>query len=162
MEALGRMQVPFHADAFGGLGTVRGLLSFDGRQLRMSWESADALLGVIKSGPQQLDIPLTALEHIRCGLGWFWLNPFLSLGFNDFALSTRVPGAEGADARLRVRFRDRVALRKLVEAVGYLRSQLLHEALSVGLRQELPPPQPQIQPQTAVPESPPPLPRQLE
>lgn len=168
-----RMQLPVHADAYGGFGDIRGLLSFDGRQLRLAWQTSDSVFGVLKSGPQEIDLPLVAIERVSSGLGWFWSLPYLELEFNDFALAARMPGANSHTARLRVRFRDRRALRRLVDAVNHARAQGTHAALSAELEAgisaiapELPPPQPLAPVQSATePQSatlPPVKPRQTE
>lgn len=168
-----RMQVPVHAEAYGGFGDIRGLISFDGRELQLAWQTSDSVFGVLKSGPQAIELPLSAIERVSSGLGWFWSMPYLELEFNDFALAARMPGANSHTARLRVRFRDRRALRRLVDAVNHTRAQGTHAALSAELADgikaiapELPPPQPYspvpsaTEPQSAAPA--PVKPRQTE
>jgi len=66
-----RSALPVHAEAYEGFGEVQGMLSFDGNQLRLSFQTADALLGVLKSKPSELLLPLEQLEQLSFGLGWF-------------------------------------------------------------------------------------------
>lgn len=155
-----RLQVPVHADAYGGFGDMHGLLSFDGRQLKLAFQNQDAFFGVLKSEARELLLPLSAIERIATRAGWFWLSPSVELDFNDFALAARMPGSRGHSARLKVRFRDRKPLRRLVDAVQHAQAQDVHAALSAELHAEIsaiapemPPPQPepparQVQPAT--------------
>jgi hypothetical protein len=143
-------QVPVRCEAYGGFGETHGVLRFDGRSLRLDWQTKDSVFGVVKSGAQQLEVPLSALDRLRCGAGFCWLSPWLEIVLNDFALATRLPGhSEGPAVRLRVRFADRKALRRLVDAVNHAAARQVHAALDAELgpqlsdiAPELPPPQP--------------------
>lgn len=158
-------QVPFRCDAFAGFGETHGVLRFDGRSLRLDWQTKDAVFGVVKSGAQQLELPLSALDKLRCGAGFCWLAPWLEIALNDFALATRLPGhQEGPSVRLRVRFADRKLLRRFVDAVNHATARQVHAALDAELgpqiadiAPELPPPLPQH----ALSESPPPVRQRL-
>ena len=127
------LRLPVRAEAYEGLADVRGMLVFDGRQLRFDFQTSDALFGVLKSDLRQLVVPLAAVEKVRAGRGWFWLNPYIELELNDFALLNMVPGAHAGSWRLRVRFADRRALRRFVDAVAFARAGQLHESLDHSL-----------------------------
>jgi hypothetical protein len=131
------MRLAVFADAFEGLGDVRGILLFDGRQLRLDFQTSDALFGLLKSDAKQLLVPLHAVEKVRCGLGWFWLHPYIELELNDFALLSKLPGSHKGSWRLRVKFADRHALRRFADAVAFARSGQLHEALERSLPEHL-------------------------
>jgi len=154
------MRLLVRAEAFQGLADVQGMLLFDGSCLRLEFQTADALFGVLRSAPKQVEIPLASIEAVRCGLGWFWLMPYIEIELNDFTLLSKVPGAQDGQWRLRVRWRDRQAVKRFASALAFARSDELHHRLNVGLEAqpgvaampELPPlPQPQRAP-----------PRQLE
>jgi len=51
--------VPFHFDAYGGFGTLRGLARLDEQGLELQFNTSDALFGVLKTGGAQ-----------PCACGW--------------------------------------------------------------------------------------------
>lgn len=124
-----RSALPVHAEAYEGFGEVQGMLSFDGTQLRLSFQTADALLGVLKSKPCELLLPLEQLEQLDFGLGWFWLMPWVELELNDFQTLSQLPAARHGRVRLRVRFADRHRARRFVEELRHARAAHLHARL---------------------------------
>jgi hypothetical protein len=143
------MRLSVRAEAFQGLADVQGMLLFDGTSLRLEFQTSDALFGVLRSAPKQVEIPLACIEAVRSGLGWFWLMPYIAIELNDFTLLSRVPGAQDGQWRLRVRWSDRQALKRFASALAFARSGDLHQRLNVGIESgpvatavEPPPPQP--------------------
>lgn len=134
-----QLRLVVRAEAYEGLGDVRGQLLFDGTDLRFDFQAADALFGLIKSGSRQVQVPLTAIESVRSGLGWFWLMPYIEIELNDVALLNQVPGTHEGSWRLRVRFADRRALKRFADAVAFARSTRLHQDLSDSLPVSAPP-----------------------
>jgi hypothetical protein len=134
-----QLRLVVHAEAYQGLGDVRGQLLFDGVDLRFDFQAADALFGLIKSGSRQVQVPLTAIESVRSGLGWFWLMPYIEIELNDMALLNQVPGTHEGGWRLRVRFADRRALKRFADAVSFARSGHLHQRMSDSLPSAPPP-----------------------
>lgn len=124
-----RSALPVHAEAYEGFGEVQGMLSFDGSQLRLSFQTADALFGVLKSKPSELLLPLEQLEQIGFGSGWFWLMPWVELELNDFQTLAQLPSARHGRVRLRVRFADRHRARRFVEELRHARAAQLHARL---------------------------------
>lgn len=124
-----RSALPVHAEAYEGFGEVQGMLSFDGNQLRLSFQTADALLGVLKSKPSELLLPLEQLEQLSFGLGWFWLMPWVELELNDFQTLSQLPAARHGRVRLRVQFADRHRARRFVEELRHARAAHLHARL---------------------------------
>lgn len=124
-----RSALPVHAEAYEGFGEVQGMLSFDGTQLRLSFQTADALLGVLKSKPCELLLPLEQLEQVGFGQGWFWLMPWVELELNDFQTLSQLPAARHGRVRLRVRFADRHRARRFVEELRHARAAHLHARL---------------------------------
>jgi hypothetical protein len=132
------LRLVVRAEAYQGLGEVRGQLLFDGTELRFDFQAEDALFGLIRSGSRQICVPLSAIESVRRGLGWFWLAPYIEIALNDFALLSQVPGSHQGSWRLRVRFADRHLLKRFADAVAFARAGRLHEALNNSL-DSLPP-----------------------
>ena len=135
-----QLRLVVRAEAYQGLGDVRGQLLFDGVDLRFDFQAADALFGLIKSGSRQVQVPLSAIESVRSGLGWFWLTPYIEIELNDLALLNKVPGTHEGSWRLRVRFADRHALKRFADAVSFARSTRLHQDLSDSLPPQAAPP----------------------
>lgn len=131
--ALSSSRLKVRAEAFQGLADVSGMLVLDGDTLRIDFQTADALFGVLRSGPKQLEIPLANIDAVRTGAGWFWLMPYIELEINDFRLMTQMPGAQDGSWRLRVRWSDRHLLRRFAAALSFARSGELHQRLNAGL-----------------------------
>jgi hypothetical protein len=132
-SSVSALRLKVRAEAFQGFADVQGMLVFDGGSLRIDFQTADALLGVLRSGPKQLEVPLGSIEAVRSGAGWFWLMPWIEIEINDFKLMTQLPGAADGSWRLGVRWRDRQALRRFASALAFARSGDLHQRLTVGL-----------------------------
>jgi hypothetical protein len=132
-SSVSALRLKVRAEAFQGFADVQGMLVFDGGSLRIDFQTADALLGVLRSGPKQLDIPLSSIDAVRTGAGWFWLMPWIEIEINDFKLMTQLPGAADGSWRLGVRWRDRQALRRFASALAFARSGDLHQRLNLGL-----------------------------
>lgn len=128
-----QLHLPIRAETHQGLGELEGMLLFDGRELRLDFQTSDSLFGVLRSKPESVIVPLAAIQSVRCGLGFFWVMPYIALELNDFQLLARVPGANGGRWRLRVRYRDRQALLRMTDAVAFARAKWLHERLASDL-----------------------------
>lgn len=137
-EPFATLRLPIHGDIYEGLGTVGGMLSFDGRELVIEFQARDALFGLLRGEPKQYRVPLSAVESVQSGKGWFWLLPWIELQINDFALLTRLPGAHAGRWRARVSFADRVALARFAKALSFSRAGDLHERLERDLERQLP------------------------
>lgn len=147
MFPLDAPRVPIHAETHAGFGEVGGMLSFDGQDLVVEFQTRDALLGLLKGRAQTLRVPLQTIDEVRSGHGWFWLLPWFEVALNDFKLLTELPGADAGRWRARVRFKDRAALRRFANAVAFARAQALHARLSVGLPSAtVAPPVPEVPP----------------
>jgi hypothetical protein len=145
------MSLSVFADAFEGLGEVRGMLHYDGRELKLEFQTADALFGVLRSSPKTLTVPMDKVGAVECGLGWFWLMPWIGIELNDFGLLAQLPGMSDGRWRLRVRFKDRHHLKRFTDALRFARSQAVHAALEAEVAAGAP----QV---AALPSMPPPLP----
>lgn len=133
MSPLDSPRLPIHAETHAGFGEVGGMLSFDGQDLVVEFQTRDSLLGLLKGKPQTLRVPLHAIDEVLTGRGWFWLLPWFEIALNDFRLLTELPGAEAGRWRARVRFKDRLALQRFASAVSFARAQALHARLTADL-----------------------------
>jgi len=155
------LRLPIHAETHAGFGEVGGMLSFDGQDLLVEFQTRDSLLGLLKGRPQTLRVPLHTIDDVRTGRGWFWLLPWFEIALNDFKLLTELPGAEAGRWRARVRFNDRLALQRFASAVSFARAQALHVRLTADLPREVTAPAlPELPP--APPINPPPRQRASE
>lgn len=127
------LRLPIHAETHAGFGEAGGLLSFDGSELVVEFQTRDSLFGLLKGQPQAVRVPLSAITEVRSGRGWFWAMPWFEVALSDFRLLTSLPGADGGCWRARVRFKDRVALARFAAALSFARAQALHERLTAGL-----------------------------
>lgn len=130
------LRLPIHAETHAGFGEVGGMLSFDGQDLVVEFQTRDSLLGLLKGKPQTLRVPLHTIDEVRTGRGWFWLLPWFEIALNDFRLLTELPGAEAGRWRARVRLKDRVTLQRFASAVSFARAQALHARLTADLPRE--------------------------
>jgi hypothetical protein len=124
-----RSSIAVFAEAYEGLGDVHGILSFDGRSLKLSFQTADALFGLLKSKTTELSMPLEAVEQLDFGLGWFWLMPYVELRLNDFSMLSQVPSAKHGRLKLRVRFADRHLARRFAEKLRFARAEHTHQQI---------------------------------
>lgn len=126
---LNRSSIAVFAEAYEGLGDVHGILSFDGRSLKLSFQTADALFGLLKSKTTELSMPLEAVEQLDFGLGWFWLMPYVELRLSDFSMLSQVPSAKHGRLKLRVRFADRHLARRFAEKLRFTRAEYTHQQI---------------------------------
>lgn len=130
---LSRISLQVRAGAYQGMADLHGILTFDGESVQLSFQTADAILGLLKSKPTSIRLSLDAIDLIEYHTGWFWLMPYVEMHCHDFASLVNVPSAEGGKLRLRLSFAERAKGRKLVDAVRFARAQALHDALNQGL-----------------------------
>lgn len=115
--------VPFHFDAYGGFGTVRGLARLDEQGLELQFSTSDALFGVLKSGARSVRVPLDALLSVRYTAGWFWLYPAIELRVRDIRALTGLPECEQGSVSLGLKFRDRHDGRAFAADLDLMRSR---------------------------------------
>jgi len=115
--------VPFHFDAYGGFGTVRGLARLDEQGLELQFSTSDSLFGVLKSGARSVRVPLDALLSVRYTAGWFWLMPAIELRVRDIRALTGLPECEQGSVSLSLKFRDRHDGRAFAADLDLMRSR---------------------------------------
>lgn len=111
-------QFSFKFDAYGGLGEVRGVLQFDGEQLRLHYQVADAMLGAIRSKPREVVFPPEAVMDVTYSAGWFWLMPRVELLVSEVARIADIPLETAGSLRLHLPFAQRRVARRLVESLA--------------------------------------------
>ncbi len=115
--------VPFHFDAYGGFGEVKGLARLDERGLELQFSTSDALFGVLKSGQRSLRVPLDALLSVRYSAGFCWLFPKIELRVRDLAALKGLPESDEGRVSLNLKFRDRHDGRAFAADLDLLRSR---------------------------------------
>ncbi len=115
--------IPFHFDAYGGLGEVKGLARLDERGLELQFSTSDALFGVLKSDQRSLRVPLDALLSVRYSAGWFWLMPRIELRVRDLAALKGLPESDEGRVSLNLKFRDRHDGRAFASDLDLMRSR---------------------------------------
>jgi hypothetical protein len=115
--------VPFHFDAYGGLGTVQGLARLDEYGLELQFSTRDSLFGVLKSGQRSLRVPLESLLSVRYSRGWFWMMPRIELRVRDLSMLRELPESEQGRVTLSLSFRDRHDGRAFAADLELMRSR---------------------------------------
>ena len=64
--------VPFTIrNVFEGFAETEGILSVDGTDLKLEFQTTDAVVGLLKSGVREVRLPLDGVEEIAFRKGWF-------------------------------------------------------------------------------------------
>jgi hypothetical protein len=115
--------VPFHFDAYGGLGAVKGLARIDEHGLELQFSTSDALFGLLKSGQRSLRVPLESLLSVRYCAGWFWSMPRIELRVRDLAALKGLPESDQGRVSLSLKWRDRHDGRAFAADLELMRSR---------------------------------------
>jgi hypothetical protein len=127
--------IPISADAYQGLGTTRGMLTFDGSKLILEFQTEDNLFGIVKSAAKRIEIPLQSITGIRSRDGFLYLFPDIQIDLSDFQLLSKFPSAAGGAITVNVRWKDRKRSQEFVSTVNYFRTKQLHDLLERDLVQ---------------------------
>ena len=105
--------VPFELDStYGGLAQTHGLISNEGDRLRLQFQSRDAIVGVIKSGVGQIDIPMADVASVHLEKSWFGWVQELVVQVTRLDLVQSLPGVIQGRLVLQVARKDRAAAEK--------------------------------------------------
>src|ERR1022692_3454249 len=78
--------VPFTIrNVFQGFAETEGILSVDGADLRLEFQTTDNVVGLLRSGVREVRLPLDEVEEIAFRKGWFGCS-----------MAVRVAGMRGA------------------------------------------------------------------
>jgi hypothetical protein len=122
--------VPVKCETHGGFGEMQGMLLFDGQRLLLQYQTADSVLGVLRSNPRQVEFALDSLMDARYGAGFFWLAPNIQLRLSDFNALAQLPSADGGRLQLSVRWADRRDAKRLIEGLSSLLSERRYAMLN--------------------------------
>jgi hypothetical protein len=67
-----KLTVPFAIDGgFQGFAETQGILSVDGTDLKLEFQTADNLVGLLKSAMREVRLPLDTIQQVSFRKGWF-------------------------------------------------------------------------------------------
>ena len=128
--------LPIRSDLYDGLGVLEGLVQSTGTHLIVEFQTSDGLLGVIKSQPKRLEIPITAIASIRYYPGFMWLFPRIEIELSNFELLSRFPVKSAGAIQLGVRFGNRVRARAFAASLASARVRVLHDAIDASINEQ--------------------------
>ena len=126
MPSLSAKSLAVSTEAWGGFGTLSGMLVLDNGQLTLEYQTADAILGLLRSGVKRIALPLAHLRAIEVRSGFFWLMPKLELQFSQISHEIMMGGETAGEIRFSVRFTHRQQMRKFADALRHNRASMLH------------------------------------
>ena len=85
--------VPFKVDQFEGFATSRGIVFLFEDAIVVQYETKDAVIGIVKSGLKEIEIPLDAVEEVTFNAGLF--RNKLTIVVNDMDYCVDIPGGDG-------------------------------------------------------------------
>ncbi len=98
---MSRNTVPFKiTDSYEGFAECIGLLAVSRDELRMDFETQDALFGMFKSGIKSITIPFDAIDEIGFKKS-IWGNK-IELRLNRLDLIRSIPGQNSAEIKLSI------------------------------------------------------------
>jgi hypothetical protein len=100
----------------GNITTCEGLMHRDGDRLHLEYQIIDGILGVLKSGVKQVDIPIADLVSVDLARGWFG-GLRIVLQARRMEAVQDVPGMSQGRVELLVARSDRDLARKLVDGL---------------------------------------------
>ena len=67
-----KSSIPFTIrNVFQGLAETEGILSANGTNLKLEFRTTDSVLGLLKSGVQEVKLPIDGIQEIAFRKGWF-------------------------------------------------------------------------------------------
>ena len=144
--------LPIRSDIYDGLGILEGLVQATESHLVVEFQTSDGLLGIVKSQPKRLEIPIAAIASIRYCKGFMWLFPRIEIELMDFELLSRFPVKSAGAIQLGVRFGNRVRARAFAASLATARVRVLHDAIDASITKQslsfTPPPISQVNPES--------------
>lgn len=132
-------------DVYGGLAEVRGLLKADDQTLTLDFETKDSVLELFRLDTKVICVPLAQVTAFEFKEGWFTRR--ITIRANSLEALRQVPGARGAEVRLKVRRENVEIARECVSRIQMVLANLSVKNLlaaverradAVGDRQQLP------------------------
>jgi hypothetical protein len=87
-------------DLYGGFGEAHGTLTFDGRELRLEFQTQDSMFGIVKSSVRTVlvDLPSIAAMEIRKGV----FRSSMLLRLTSYRMATTIPTNKNGEIRLTI------------------------------------------------------------
>ncbi len=85
--------VPFKVDQYEGFATSRGIVFFFEDAIVVQYETKDAVIGMVKSGLKEIEIPLDVVEEVTFEAGLFRRK--LTIVVSDMVYCVDIPGSSG-------------------------------------------------------------------
>ena len=126
MHSLSAKTLAVSTEAWGGFGTLSGLLVLDGGQLTLEYQTSDAILGLLRSDVKRISLPIAHLRTVETRAGFMWLLPRLELQFSQISHAIMMAGETAGEIRFSVRFAHRHQLRRFADALRHARASLVH------------------------------------
>lgn len=92
------------SDAFEGLAETYGIAAVENGVIALQFQTKDAIIGAIKSGIKDVQIPVENLEEISFNKS-IWGHK-VTMRVNDLALVQDIPGQSTADLKLSTARKD--------------------------------------------------------
>jgi hypothetical protein len=110
------MSVPFTIESvFQGFAETQGILSVDGTDLKLEFQTSDNILGLLKSGVREVRLPLDKVEEIRFRKWLFSCSIIIRMA--EMRVASEVPNFKQGEIRLSISRKHRQAAEDLVAAV---------------------------------------------
>jgi hypothetical protein len=108
--------LPFTIDnVFQGLAETDGILSFDGTDLKLEFQTADTVVGLLKSDVENVKLPIAAIEEIAFRKGWFTCS--LVIRVSDMRAALAVPNFKEGEVKLKIAKKHSQAAAEFVSSV---------------------------------------------
>jgi signal transduction histidine kinase len=127
--------LPVRCDGNNGIGELKGVLRFDGKQLSLQYQTADPIMHEFRTPPVTLPIDAETIVSARFGAGFLWLRPSITLRLSDIQALAALPTAEAGMLRLRMRWADRRDARRIIESIDAIATQLRLDRLDQSINE---------------------------
>lgn len=108
--------VPFTIqNVFQGFAETEGILSVEGTDLRLEFQTADNVLGLLKSGVREVRLPLNKIEEIAFRKRWFGCS--LVIRVAEMQGASEVPNFRQGEILLSIAKKHSQAACDLVSAI---------------------------------------------
>jgi hypothetical protein len=103
--------VPFSISANSGFLEVNGLIRTEKDAVLLEYQSADAIIGIVKSGLKTKRIPFSSIRKLDFKKGWF--STRLTLHTNSMSDLEGIPGAESGSVTFNIKKAHRIEAMEL-------------------------------------------------
>ncbi len=111
-----KTSVPFTIrNVFQGFAETDGILSVDGPDLKLEFQTTDAVVGLLKSGVREVRLPLEDVEEIAFRKGWFGCS--LVIRVAGMRGATEVPNFKRGEIALSIAKKHSQAAADLVSSI---------------------------------------------